>query len=69
MARETAATIRRIVALTCGLSPADVPDAVVTALAESDQVPVCWHCVESLLGSGRTTTAGAPTAPHTTRSS
>ncbi|HWM03780.1 MAG TPA: hypothetical protein VNP92_15710 [Actinophytocola sp.] len=43
------APVRRVIAIMYGVRAADVPDAVVDAVVESDRVPVCWRCVESLL--------------------
>ncbi|MFC6091777.1 hypothetical protein [Saccharothrix lopnurensis] len=63
---DGSATLRRVVAITCGLPPAAVPDAVVTALAESDRVPVCWYRVEELLAAAQAVVRAGPASPVTT---
>ncbi|MFT7837817.1 hypothetical protein Q5530_16910 [Saccharothrix sp. BKS2] len=63
---DGSATLRRVVAITCGLPPAAVPDAVVTALAEADRVPVCWYRVEELLAAAQAVVRAGPASPVTT---
>lgn len=60
IAGREAASVRRVIAITYGVPAADVPDAVVRAVVESDRVPVCWCHVEALLARPRTAVRPEP---------